>query len=109
VAKVSAGAVEYLPVACVPNLARAIEWLKQQDIWVYALDPSADKPYTALDLKGPVALVLGGEEQGIRRGVLGKCDDRARIPMRGRVASLNVAAAAAIALFEAVRQREGGA
>jgi len=84
VAKVSAGAVEHLPVACVPNLSRVIEWLKERGVWVYALDPSADKPYTALDLQRPVALVLGGEGKGIRPGVLGKCDDRASIPMRGR-------------------------
>lgn len=105
VAKASAGALEHLPVACVPNLSRAIERLKKQNLWVYALDPSAEKPYTALDLKGPVALVLGGEGKGIRPGVLEKCDDRARIPMLGRVASLNVSAAAAIVLFEVVRQR----
>lgn len=108
VAKASAGAVEHLPVACVTNLSRAIEALKEQGLWVYALDPSAGKSYTALDLKGPVALVLGGEGRGVRAGVLEKCDDRARIPMQGRVASLNVSAAAAIVLFEVVRQRTGG-
>lgn len=107
VAKASAGAVEHLPVACVTNLSRTIEQLKEQNIWVYALDPSAEKSYTALDLKGPVALVLGGEGKGVRAGVLDKCDDRARIPMHGRVASLNVSAAAAIILFEVVRQRTG--
>jgi 23S rRNA (guanosine2251-2'-O)-methyltransferase len=107
VAKASAGAVEHLPVACVPNLSRAIEQLKEQNIWVYALDPSAEKSYTALDLKGPIALVLGGEGKGVRAGVLDKCDDRAKIPMHGRVASLNVSAAAAIILFEVVRQRTG--
>jgi len=108
VAKASAGAVEHLPVACVPNLSRSIEWLQEQGLWVYALDPTAEKPYTALDLKGPVVLVLGGEGKGVRAGVLDKCDDRARIPMHGRVASLNVSAAAAIVLFEVVRQRSGG-
>jgi len=107
VAKASAGAVEHLSVACVPNLSRAIESLQEQGLWVYALDPSADKSYTALDLKGPVALVLGGEGKGVRAGVLDKCDDRAKIPMHGRVASLNVSAAAAIVLFEVVRQRTG--
>ncbi|MGH6629942.1 MAG: 23S rRNA (guanosine(2251)-2'-O)-methyltransferase RlmB, partial [Burkholderiales bacterium] len=85
VAKASAGAVEHLPVACVPNLSRAIEQLQAQGLWVYALDPSAQKSYTALDVKGPVALVLGGEGKGVRAGVLDKCDDRARIPMSGRV------------------------
>jgi 23S rRNA (guanosine2251-2'-O)-methyltransferase len=107
VAKASAGAVEHLPVACVPNLSRAIESLKEQGLWVYALDPSAEKSYTTLDLKGPVALVFGGEGKGVRAGVLDKCDDRVRIPMHGRVASLNVSAAAAIVLFEVVRQRTG--
>jgi 23S rRNA (guanosine2251-2'-O)-methyltransferase len=105
VAKASAGAVEHLPVACVPNLSRTIESLKERGLWIYALDPSAGKSYTALDFKGPVALVLGGEGTGVRAGVLDKCDDRARIPMHGRVASLNVSAAAAIILFEVVRQR----
>jgi len=108
VAKASAGAVEHLPVACVTNLSRAIEELKAQNLWVYALDPSADKSCTALDLTGPVALVLGGEDKGVRAGVLEKCDDRAKIPMHGRVASLNVSAAAAIVLFEVVRQRTRG-
>jgi 23S rRNA (guanosine2251-2'-O)-methyltransferase len=105
VAKASAGAVEHLPVACVTNLSRSIEQLKEQNVWVYALDPSADKPFTALDFSGPVALVLGGEGKGVRAGVLDKCDGRAKIPMHGRVASLNVSAAAAIVLFEVVRQR----
>ena len=108
VAKASAGAVEHLPVACVLNLSRAIEQLQEQGLWVYALDPSAQKSYTTLDLKGPVALVLGGEGKGVRAGVLDKCDDRVHIPMSGRVASLNVSAAAAIILFEVVRQRTGG-
>lgn len=105
VAKASAGALEHLRVGCVANVSRLIESLQAAGLWVYALDPSADKPYTALDLAGPLVLVFGGEGKGIRPGVLGKCDDRARIPMHGQVASLNVSAAAAIVLFEAVRQR----
>jgi len=105
VAKVSAGAVDHLLVGRALNVSRLIESLKSQGLWVYALDPGASKPFTALDLRGPVALVLGGEGKGVRPGVLDACDDRAAIPMRGRVASLNVSAAAAIVLFEAVRQR----
>jgi 23S rRNA (guanosine2251-2'-O)-methyltransferase len=71
------------------------------------LDVKAEKLYTDVDLRGPIALVLGGEGKGVRPGVLGKCDDRVKIPMQGHVASLNVSAAAAIMLFEAVRQRGG--
>ncbi len=105
VAKASAGAVEHLRVACVPNLPRLIEQLQEAGLWVYALAADAPKPYTALDLRGPVALVFGSEGSGIRRGVVGKCDERAAAPLRGTVASLNVSAAAAIVLFEMVRQR----
>jgi 23S rRNA (guanosine2251-2'-O)-methyltransferase len=105
VAKTSAGAVDHLQVGCVTNLSRLIEALQAQGLWIHAVDPSADKSYTEVDLRGPIAIVLGGEGKGIRRGVLDKCDQRIRIPMHGHVASLNVAAAAAIVLFEAVRQR----
>ncbi|MEC4688251.1 MAG: 23S rRNA (guanosine(2251)-2'-O)-methyltransferase RlmB [Nitrospirota bacterium] len=105
VAKASAGALEHLLVGRAQNVSRLIEALQAEGLWVYGLDPQARKSYTALDLQGPVALVLGGEGKGIRPGVLEKCDDRASIPMRGRVASLNVSAAAAIVMFEAVHQR----
>lgn len=105
VAKASAGAVEHLRVGCVTNLARLIESLQAEGVWVYALDAAAEKPYTALDLRGPLALVLGGEGKGVRPGVRDACDAQARIPMHGRVTSLNVSAAAAIVLYEAVRQR----
>lgn len=109
VAKASAGALDYLMVSRAANLSRLIEQLKEAGLWVYGLDAGAPKQITDLDLHGPTALVLGGEGRGIRPGVLEKCDDRARIPMRGRVASLNVSAAAAIALFEVVRQRSANA
>lgn len=105
VARASAGAVDHIPVACVTNLIRQIEQFQKDGLWVYAVDPSAEKLYTALDYRGAVALVLGGEGGGIRRGVLAQCDDRVRIPMRGQVASLNVSAAAAILCYEVVRQR----
>jgi 23S rRNA (guanosine2251-2'-O)-methyltransferase len=105
VAKASAGAIEHVRVARVTNLARSIEWLQEQKLWVYALDPEAGEPYTSLDLRGPVALVLGGEGKGVRSGVLSKCDGRVKIPMLGQVASLNLSAVAAIVLYETVRQR----
>lgn len=108
VARASAGALEHLRVGCVTNVSRLIESLKEAGVWVYGLDETAQKPYTMLDLKGPVALVLGGEGKGVRPGVLEKCDDRARIPMAGQISSLNVSVAAAVALFEAVRQRTAG-
>lgn len=105
VAKTSAGALDHLQVGCVTNLSRLIETLQAHGVWIYALDPLAEKPYTKIDLRGPIALVVGSEGKGIRRGVLDKCDERITIPMQGRIASLNVSAAAAIMLFEAVRQR----
>jgi 23S rRNA (guanosine2251-2'-O)-methyltransferase len=108
VAKASAGAVDYMPVARVPNLSRLIERLQSVGIWVYALDAEAPKAYTALDFRGPVALVLGGEGKGVRPGVRDACDEAAHIPMLGKVSSLNVSAAAAIVLYEALRQRREG-
>ena len=105
VAKVSAGALDHIFVGCVGNLIRLIQDLKEAGLWVYGVDPQAQKLHTDIDMTGPVALVLGGEGEGIRPGVLGECDDRIRIPMQGKVQSLNVSAAAAVTLFEAVRQR----
>lgn len=107
VAKASAGALEHLRVARIQNISRLIEALQAEGVWVYALDAESQKLYTALDLRGPLALVLGGEGKGVRPGVLEKCDERVRIPMLGQVSSLNVSAAAAIVMFEAVRQRRG--
>jgi 23S rRNA (guanosine2251-2'-O)-methyltransferase len=107
VAKASSGALDYLHVGCVTNLSRLIETLQTHGLWMYAVDVKAEKLYTEVDLRGPIALVLGGEGKGIRPGVLDKCDERIKIPMHGHVASLNVSAAAAITMFEAVRQRGG--
>lgn len=105
VAKTSAGALDHLRVGSVTNLSRLIESLQTRGLWIYALDVKADKRYTEVDLRGPIALVVGGEGKGIRPGVLDKCDERVHIPMLGHVSSLNVSAAAAIMLFEALRQR----
>jgi 23S rRNA (guanosine2251-2'-O)-methyltransferase len=105
VAKTSAGALDHLHVGCVTNLSRLIETLQTHGLWMYGLDVKAEKLYTDVDLRGPIALVFGGEGKGVRPSVLDKCDHRVKISMQGHVASLNVSAAAAIMLFEAVRQR----
>ncbi|MBX3302913.1 MAG: 23S rRNA (guanosine(2251)-2'-O)-methyltransferase RlmB [Nitrospira sp.] len=105
VAKASAGAIDHIPVARVTNMSRSIESLKTAGVWIYGVTPSAKKIFTDLDLREPVGLVFGGEGTGIRPGVLQHCDECVRIPLRGRVHSLNVSAAAAIVLFEVVRQR----
>ena len=106
VAKVSAGALDHILVSRVGNLVHLIDDLKKAGVWVYAVEPSAHKLITQIELTGPIALVFGGEGQGVRPGVLQHCDDRVSIPMRGKVESLNVSAAVAVTLFEAVRQRE---
>lgn len=105
VARSSAGALAHMRIARAVNLSRLIESLKERGLWIYGLDPGSSKPYTAADFRGPTALVLGGEEKGVRPGVLEKCDETVRIPMLGKIGSLNVSAAAAIAFFEVVRQR----
>lgn len=105
VAKVSAGALDHILVSRVGNLVHLIDDLKKSGVWVYAVVPSAQKLITEIDLTGPVALAFGGEGSGVRPGVLQPCDDRVSIPMKGRVESLNVSAAVAVTLFEAVRQR----
>ena len=108
VAKASAGAVDYIPVGRVANVSRWIERLQREGVWVYAFDAEAPKSYTQLDLRGPMALVFGGEGKGVRPGVRAACDDVAHIPMLGKVSSLNVSASAAIVLYEALRQRREG-
>ncbi len=105
VAKASAGAIDHIPVARVTNMSRSIESLKAAGVWIYGVTPSANKVYTDISLREAVGLVLGGEGTGIRPGVLQHCDETIRIPLRGQVRSLNVSAAAAIVLFEAIRQR----
>jgi 23S rRNA (guanosine2251-2'-O)-methyltransferase len=107
-AKASAGAVHHVPVANVVNIARAVEALKGAGVWTVGLDAAAELPYYEWDLTLPTALILGAEGRGLRRLVRERCDAIARIPMRGHVGSLNVSAAAAIVLFEAVRQRSRG-
>jgi 23S rRNA (guanosine2251-2'-O)-methyltransferase len=105
VAKASAGAVEHCAVARVVNLSRAIESLKNEGLWVVAAAPDGTEPLYGVDLTGPLALVLGAEGQGLRPLVRRHCDRVLQIPMQGRLGSLNVGAAAAIALYEIQRQR----
>jgi 23S rRNA (guanosine2251-2'-O)-methyltransferase len=104
-AKASAGAVEHMAIARVTNLVRTIEELKEAGVWTVAAVPDGAQDLASVDLRGPTALVIGGEGQGVRPLVRKTCDHAARIPMAGRVGSLNASAAAAIALYEAARQR----
>ena len=105
VAKTSAGASEHLMIADVANLRQAIDALKEKGVWVIGADESGDMLYDEVDYRGPSAIVIGGEGEGIRRLVLEGCDQVVRIPMSGHVASLNAAAAGTVILYEALRQR----
>jgi 23S rRNA (guanosine2251-2'-O)-methyltransferase len=105
VARSSAGAVEHLPVAVVPNLARYLGEVKRGDLWIYAAVGDGAKPMWETDLSGGVALVFGAEGKGLRPLVRRTCDDAVSIPMAGNVESLNVSVAAALLLYEAKRQR----
>jgi 23S rRNA (guanosine2251-2'-O)-methyltransferase len=105
VSKAAAGALEHCPVARVTNLSRALSDLKDAQVWSVALAADADRDLPAVDLTSGIALVLGSEGKGVRPLVRKTCDHVARIPMQGQVGSLNVAAAGAIALYEAARQR----
>jgi 23S rRNA (guanosine2251-2'-O)-methyltransferase len=104
-AKASAGAVAHVRIADVVNIARAIEALKDAGIWTVGLAGDAPKRYDQIDYRLPTALVVGAEGTGLRRLVRERCDWLVSIPLAGHVASLNVGVAAAVALFEAVRQR----
>ncbi len=105
VRKVASGAAENVPVFAVANLARALEQLREAGIWVVGASAEAKTTLYEVDLTGPLALVLGGEGEGLRRLTREHCDVLAAIPMSGSVASLNVSAAAAVCLYEALRQR----
>lgn len=105
-AKASAGAVAYVRIADVVNIARAIEELKDLGVWVVGLDGEARDAHHEVDFTVPTAIVVGAEGTGLRRLVRERCDRLARIPMRGHVESLNVSVAAGIVLFEARRQRK---
>ena len=105
VAKTAAGALEYVPVARVTNLARLIEQLKERNIWVVGTSGDATRDYTDWDWTLPVAVFLGGEGSGLHRLVRERCDTLVRIPLMGHLESLNVAVAGGVILYEALRQR----
>ncbi|MBI2852345.1 MAG: 23S rRNA (guanosine(2251)-2'-O)-methyltransferase RlmB [Chloroflexi bacterium] len=107
VAKTSAGAIEYIPVARVANIAQTIEMLKKQNIWVVGIDMGGKIEYTGVDLTLPTAIVIGGEGGGMSDLVKAKCDVLAFIPMKGKIESLNASVAAAVVMYEVVRQRGG--
>lgn len=105
VAKASAGAIEYVPVAKVSNLVQTIEYLKEKGLWIASVDMDGVN-YSEANLSGPLALVVGGEGSGVSRLTREKSDFIVSIPMKGKVNSLNASNAAAIMLYEAVRQRD---
>lgn len=105
VAKAAAGALERCRVARVTNIARSLDELKEAGVWTVALAADGDRALEAVGLEGPIALVLGSEGEGVRPLVKRSCDFVARIPMKGGFESLNVSASAAVALYEASRQR----
>jgi 23S rRNA (guanosine2251-2'-O)-methyltransferase len=105
VVKASAGASAYVPVVRAKNLVNAIDELKEHGLWIVGVDAAGTKDWTEFDYKGPIALVLGGEHRGLRRLVREHCDVLVRLPMLGKIASLNISVAAAIVLYEVVRQR----
>ena len=108
-AKASAGAVSHVTIAEVVNIARSLEALKKGGVWTIGLAGDASKRYDEIDLTQPTALVFGAEGTGLRRLVRERCDWLVSIPMAGRVQSVNVSVAAAVALFEASRQRRNAA
>ncbi len=105
VAKASAGAVEYMKVARVTNLAATIRTLKEQGVWVFGTAAEGSGPMYQTDFRGSTALVIGNEGQGVSRLIRDLCDGMVYIPMKGQISSLNASAAASILLYEAVRQR----
>ena len=108
VGKTSAGALEYMPVVRVSNLAATIRELKTRGVWVLGTAAEGSTLLYEADLKGPTAIVIGSEGEGMSRLTAEQCDFLVRIPMKGEISSLNASAAAAILLYEAVRQRIGG-
>jgi 23S rRNA (guanosine2251-2'-O)-methyltransferase len=105
VRKVAAGAAETVPLVQVTNLARFLRLLKDEGVWVVGTDGEADKLHYEVDLKGPLAIVLGAEGTGMRRLTRDVCDHVVRLPMCGAVQSLNVSVATGVVLYEALRQR----
>ena len=104
--KTSAGAAEHMLVARVPNLAAALQTMKDRGLWIYGAEAGGGSPLWKTDMKGPICLVIGSEGAGMSRLVREACDFVMDIPLMGRVNSLNASAAAAVLLYEIVRQRQ---
>lgn len=105
VRRISVGAADHVPFVQVTNLARTMEHLKKAGVWIVGTTDHTDKLLYELDLKGPLAIVLGAEEKGMRRLTEENCDFLAKLPMAGKVECLNVSVSAGVCLYEAVRQR----
>ena len=105
VAKASAGALAYVPVIRIGNIATTLDELKRNGLWVVGVDEEGERLWTDFDYTGPVALVFGGEHRGLRRLVREHCDVVVRLPMLGRVEALNVSVTAGVLLYEVLRQR----
>ena len=104
--KVSAGAVQHMKIARVNNINETISKLKEKGIWIYGTDMNTDTYYYNQDMKGPIAIVIGGEGFGISRLVKENCDFLVKIPMKGKITSLNAAVSAGIIIYDVVRQKE---
>lgn len=105
VAKASAGAIEYVPVTRVTNIAQAIESLKKNGVWVIGIDTAGSTDYTKIDYRLPTAIVIGSEGKGLSDLIRKRCDTITCIPMKGKISSLNASVAAAIIMYEAFQQR----
>ncbi|MCI3923313.1 23S rRNA (guanosine(2251)-2'-O)-methyltransferase RlmB [Paenibacillus sp. TRM 82003] len=105
VAKTSAGAIEHVPVARVTNIAQTIDELKERGVWIAGAAGEAERDVYGMDLKMPLAIVIGNEGKGLGRLVRERCDFLVKLPMYGRINSLNASVAASVLLYEAVRQR----
>jgi 23S rRNA (guanosine2251-2'-O)-methyltransferase len=106
VAKTSAGAIEYVPVAKVTNMNRTAEYLKDQGVWLVGTDGGSKQSYETVDYDMPVALVIGNEGQGISQQLKKKCDFLVRLPMKGRVSSLNASVATGVMLYQVLQSRK---
>ncbi|MFD1738264.1 23S rRNA (guanosine(2251)-2'-O)-methyltransferase RlmB [Bacillus salitolerans] len=106
VAKASTGAIEYIPVVRITNMSRTIEELKEKGVWIVGTDASGTTDYRQLDAKMPIGLVIGSEGKGMSRIVREKCDFLIRLPMVGKVTSLNASVAASLLMYEVYRKRQ---
>jgi 23S rRNA (guanosine2251-2'-O)-methyltransferase len=106
VAKAAAGALEYLPIVRITNVTRTLEELKQKSYWIYGLDERGENDYDKVEYTAPTAIVLGSEGKGLHQLVKQHCDFLVRIPLAGKISSLNVSVAAGVVLFDWKRRRE---